>query len=465
MGGYAQNYGATNEVDAYTPIPTTTTAVVTSVSPSTYGQSVTFTATVTSSSTPTGSVEFYDGSTDLGPGTAGATTGTTANWTYTTSTLTAGSHTVQVVYTATGNFSGSTSSNLTQLVEPATLTITANNDSKIYGTLKTFSGTAFTETGLVNGDTITGVTETSTGAPALATVGTYNIVPSAATGTGLSNYTIGYVNGTLAVNPATLTITANNDSKTYGTLKTFSSTAFTETGLVTANGDTISGVTETSTGAPVSATVNTYPIVASAATGTGLSNYTIGYVNGTLAVNPATLTITANNDSKTYGTLKTFSSTAFTETGLVTANGDTITTVTESSTGAPAAAALGTYNVVPSAATGTGLGNYTITYVNGTLTVNAAPLTITANNDSKTYGTLKTFSGTAFTETGLVTANGDTITTVTETSTGAAALATVGTRQHRSQRRHGHRAGQLHHHLRQRHADGEPGTVDHHGQQ
>ena len=128
------------------------------------------------------------------------------------------------------------------------------------------------------------------------------------------------------------------------------------------------------------------------------------------------MTITANNDSKTYGTLKTFSSTAFTETGLVTANGDTITSVTETSTGAAASATVGTDNIVPSAAVGTGLGNYTISYVNGTLTVNAAPLTITTNNDSKTYGTLKTFSGTAFTETGLV--NGDTITSVTETTPG-----------------------------------------------
>jgi hypothetical protein len=50
------------------------------------------------------------------------------------------------------------------------------------------------------------VTESSTGAPASATVGTYNIVPSAATGTGLGNYTIGYVNGRLTVNPATPTI-------------------------------------------------------------------------------------------------------------------------------------------------------------------------------------------------------------------------------------------------------------------
>src|SRR5208337_762105 len=195
------------------------------------------------------------------------------------------------------------------------------------------------------------------------------------------NYTITYATGTLKVTPATLTIRANNDSKTYGTLKTFSGTAFTETGLVTANGDTITGVTETSTGAPVSATVGTDPIAPSAAAGTGLSNYTIGYVNGTLTVNPATLTITANNDSKTYGTLKTFSGTAFTETGLVTANGDTITGVTETSTGAPASAPIGTYPIVPSAATGSGLGNYTIGYVNGTLTVNPATLTITANNE------------------------------------------------------------------------------------
>ena len=177
------------------------------------------------------------------------------------------------------------------------------------------------------------------------------------------------------------------------------------------------------------------------------------------------MTITANNDSKTYGTLKTFSGTAFTETGLVTANGDTITGVTETSTGAPVSATVGTDPIVPSAATGSGLSNYTISYVNGTLTVNPATLTITANNDSKTYGTLKTFSGTAFTETGLVTANGDTITGVTETSTGAPVSATVGTVSHRAQRRGGQWSEQLHHRLRQRHADGQPGDLDHHGQQ
>ncbi len=314
---------------------------------------------------------------------------------------------------------GYVNGNLT--VNPATLTITVNNDSKTYGTLKTFTVTAFIESGLVNGDTVTGVTETSTGAGSSTTVGTYPIAPSAAVGTGLGNYTIGYLNGTLTVNPATLTITANNDSKTYGTLKTFSTTAFTESGLV--NGDSITSVTETSSGAGSAATVWTYPIVPSSAVGTGLSNYTIGYVNGNLTDNPATLTITANNDSKTYGTLKTFTSTVFTASGLV--NGDTITSVTETSIGAATLATAGTYFIVPSAATGSGLSNYTIGYTNGTLTVTAATLTITANNDSKTYGTLKTFISTAFTESGLV--NGNSITSVTETSNGAGSSTTVAT--------------------------------------
>ena len=287
-------------------------------------------------------------------------------------------------------------------MNPASLTITANNDTKSYGTLKTFGGTAFIQSGLVtaNGDSITGVSETSTGAPAPASVGGYSIVASAATGSGLSNYTISYVNGTLTVNPASLTITANNDTKTYGTLKTFTSTAFTQTGLVAANGDTLTGVSETSTGAPASASVGSYSIVASAATGSGLSNYTISYVNGSLTVNPASLTITANNDTKTYGTLKTFGGTAFVQSGLVTANGDSITSVSETSSGAPVSATVGGYSIVASAATGSGLTNYTISYVNGSLTVNPASLTITANDDTKPYGTLKTFCGTAFTQSG-----------------------------------------------------------------
>ena len=104
---------------------------------------------------------------------------------------------------------------------------------------------------------------------------------------------------------------------------------------------------------------------------------------------------------------------------------------------------------------GTGLGNYTITYANGTLTVNPAALTITANNASKTYGQTVTFAGTEFTTSGLV--NGDTVTERDpdqrrrggDGDGGRLAL------RHHAQRGGGHGPGQLHDQLRQRHPDGQ----------
>src|SRR5690606_37588418 len=114
----------------------------------------------------------------------------------------------------------------TLTVDPKALTITASDQSKIYGNAFTFSGTEFTQSGLVNGNTVTSVTLSSTGAAATATVGTYDINASAATGTGLSNYTITYAKGTLTVNPKALTITASDQSKIYGNAFTLSGTEF-----------------------------------------------------------------------------------------------------------------------------------------------------------------------------------------------------------------------------------------------
>ncbi|MBM4444911.1 MAG: Ig-like domain repeat protein, partial [Chloroflexi bacterium] len=312
--------------------------------------------------------------------------------------------------------------NGTLTVNTKALTITANNRSKTYGDTVTFAGTEFVATGLVNGDTVTSVTLTSSGTAAGAAVGTYNIVPSAAVGTGLSNYNISYVNGSLTVNLKALTVTANNRSKTYGDTVTFAGTEFTAVGLV--NADTVTSVTLVSAGSGAGATVSgsPYAITPSAAVGTGLSNYNISYVNGTLTVNPKALDITANDLSKTVGDTLTFSGTEFSAPGLV--NSDTVDGVTLTSSGAAAGAAVGTYDIVASAAIGTGLSNYNISYVNGSLTVNLRTLTITANDRSKTYGDTVTFAGTEFTIVGLI--DGDTVTGVTLTSAGSGASATVG---------------------------------------
>ena len=94
------------------------------------------------------------------------------------------------------------------------------------------------------------------------------------------------------------------------------------------------------------------------------------------------MTITADNTNKIFGETLTFAGTEFTAGGLQ--NSETVGTVTLTSAGAPAAAVAGIYSIVPSAPAGGTFsqGNYTNTFVNGTLTVVAPPLlTVTASGN------------------------------------------------------------------------------------
>jgi hypothetical protein len=94
-------------------------------------------------------------------------------------------------------------------VTPAPLSVTANDASKVYGQVVTLPVTAFTSTGLLNGDSITSVTETSPGTVATAPVvgSPYVITPSAATGTYVpTNYNVVYVPGNLTVVPAVVVV-------------------------------------------------------------------------------------------------------------------------------------------------------------------------------------------------------------------------------------------------------------------
>ncbi len=93
----------------------TSTSLVSSVNPSVFGQSVTFTANVAAvapgSGTPTGSVTFYNGSTQLGTSTLSSGVAT-----FTTSSFSAGTHSITITYSGDGSYSGSTSTALTQTV-------------------------------------------------------------------------------------------------------------------------------------------------------------------------------------------------------------------------------------------------------------------------------------------------------------------------------------------------------------
>jgi hypothetical protein len=147
-------------------------------------------------------------------------------------------------------------------------------------------------------------------------------------------------------------------------------------------------------------------------------------------VAPKGLDITANNRTKTYGDTVTFAGTEFTTGAGQLVNGDTVTSVTLTSAGAAATATVGgsPYAITPSAAVGTGLGNYTISYHAAGIGLTVAPkgLDITATNDGKTYGQTKTYGAgsTAFSSVGLQ--NSETIGSVTLSSTGAGSMAAVG---------------------------------------
>ena len=112
-------------------------------------------------------------------------------------------------------------------------------------------------------------------------------------------------------------------------------------------------------------------------------------------------------------------------TGLVTP--DAVNVTYGSATGLSATAAVsGPYDITVDAVSFSsgGASNYNIIKKKGALTVSAIDLTITANSTSKNYGDTVTFAGTEFTTSGLK--NSDTVTSVTLTSAGAAATATVG---------------------------------------
>ncbi|MCA0961246.1 MBG domain-containing protein, partial [Salipiger bermudensis] len=273
-------------------------------------------------------------------------------------------------------------------ITPAPLSITADDQAKTYGEAFSFAGTEFTTSGLLFDDQVDSVDLASLGAANTATVdgAPYAITASDASGSGLTNYTIAYVDGAMTVDPAALTITADDQAKTYGEAVSFAGTEFTTSGLLFE--DSVDSVDLASLGAANTATVEgaPYAITASDASGSGLTNYTIAYVDGAMTVDPAALTITADDQAKTYGEAFSFAGTEFTTSGLLF--DDSVDSVDLASLGAANTATVegAPYAITASDASGSGLTNYTIAYVDGAMTVDPAALTITADDQAKTYG-------------------------------------------------------------------------------
>ena len=140
-----------------------------------------------------------------------------------------------------------------------------------------------------------------------------------------------------------ITVTADAQSKVYGAADPALTYTFSPALIP---GDTFSGALTRAAGEGVDTYAITQGNLALS------SNYTLNYVGAKLDITPRALTITANNRTKTYGDTITFAGTEFTTDGLV--NGDSVGSVTLTSTGAAASATVAgsLYSIVPSAALG-----------------------------------------------------------------------------------------------------------------
>ena len=386
--GAASNYTLIGGTDAATVIPAALTYTAAPVSES-YG------------TTPAGlggAVSGFLGSDSLG----NATTGSALFSTAATASSNVGS------YAITGGGLSATNGNYTFVqaagnatalgITPAIVNLsgTRTYDAATDATGSIFGSSGTVSTGIGSQTLILSGTGTlagkNAGSESLASLGTLSL----ANGTGLaSNYTL--IGGTDAatVTPATLTYSAGLVSESYGS--TPAGLSGTVSGFL--GGDTLgyatTGSAPFSTTATAAATSAHYAI-----TGGGLSanngnyNFIQGPGNATaLTISPVTLTITANNLATTYSATAFSGGNGVVYSGFV--NGQNVATLggTLSYAGtAQGARNAGLYTIAPAGLTD---GNYAITYVDGSLTIGKANLTLTTSNVTKTYDGALNASGTA----------------------------------------------------------------------
>ena len=194
-------------------------------------------------------------------------------------------------------------------VTPRGITVTPDSgQAKTYGTNDPVL--TYTATNTVNNDVLSGsLTRTGYGTPAGENVGSYAITQGSLTSANNPNYTVTFNSGpTFAITPASLSVAADPKSKTYGTndpALTYAASGFvnsTVDGVTISDnaGNSLSGsLTRAGFGTRAGENVGTYAITQGSL---AAQNYTIAYTGANLSITPASLSVTADPKSKTYGT-------------------------------------------------------------------------------------------------------------------------------------------------------------------
>ncbi len=284
-------------------------------------------------------------------------------------------------------------------ITAAPLTINASSQIQSYGfggTSAALGTTDFTVSGLVGSDSVTSVrlsTSATLSGSSNYDAGTWSITPSAPIGSGLGNYTLTAVNGTLQINPVALTVTANNQSRSYGDLNP--ALTYTITGFV--NGDfldqsKLSGSPDvTTTAVDYTSPAGIYPISITQNLQGPLSyadpNYTLAnapFVDGKLTIETVPLEVIVNSLTRVYGSANPSLTCYYS--GFVNNESQSVLTGMPSvSTVATATSPVGSYSITVKVGS-LWSPNYTFTFESATLTVAPAVLTVTAADATRAYG-------------------------------------------------------------------------------
>ena len=262
----------------------------------------------------------------------------------------------------------------TLTITSVALTVTAEDKSRLYNTPNPTLTYIITDAA---GEvvSVSGTAEIGTDAVISSPIGEYPIVVTQ--GTLDPNYTYTFVDGTLTINPAPLTVTADNKTRPYNTENPTLTYVITDpTGAVVSVG----GEAAISTTAVISSPVGDYPITVTQ--GSLDSNYTYTFVPGTLTITPASLIVTADDKTRPYNTENPVL------TYVITDGSGTVVSVTGEaaiSTTAVKESPVGDYPIT--VAQGTLDSNYTYTFVPGTLTITPASLIVTAEDKTRPYNT------------------------------------------------------------------------------
>lgn len=318
----------------------TTTALISSQNPASYGTRVTFIATVMpigDTAVPTGTVTFYNGATLLGT----QMLNSSGEATYSTSSLTPGTYSITAVYSGDTSNNPSTSSVLSQVINPQAPTVTVGNVSISYGTasailtaLVSYTGSGVAPPGAltfsVNGGSPVAATCTGTSSPLTCTAnyptsslaaGTYAIVATEASS---ANYSAAAGSSMLTVNAenTTTTVVSSVNPSQYMQSVTFTATVSLVAGTALPTGTVQFSIDGTNVSTPVTLSGGTASFTI-ATLAVGLHTVTAAYTPNT-----GNLTGSSRSTGQRVGAVATSSTTlAVSPTTVMYGNTATFTAV------------------------------------------------------------------------------------------------------------------------------------------